>query len=63
MSEPFVRQLAVQFACVARQSFEYTAYGMSLPWLSGGAWLMLHAINILGTSKNSSRQVAANLTR
>src|SRR5262249_15648031 len=38
------RQLAVQSACAARQSFECTAYGMSL--LAGGSWLMLHAINI-----------------
>jgi len=36
------RQLAVQSASAARQSFG-TAYGMSL--LSGGFWLMLHAIN------------------
>jgi|SRR6516162_4014593 len=36
------RQLAVQSACAARQSFG-TAYGMSL--LSGGSWPMLHAIN------------------
>jgi hypothetical protein len=40
------RQLAVQSAWAARQSFECTAYGMSLTWLSGGPWLMLHAINI-----------------
>ena len=40
------RQLAVQSACAARQSFECTAYGMLLTWLSGGPWLMLHAINI-----------------
>src|SRR6516162_6034392 len=40
------RQLAVQSACAARQSFEYAAYGMSLIWLSGCLWLMLHVINI-----------------
>jgi hypothetical protein len=36
------RQLAVQSASAARQSFG-TAYGMSL--LSGGSWPLLHAIN------------------
>jgi hypothetical protein len=36
------RQLAVQSASAVRQPFECTANGMSL--LSGGSWLMLHAI-------------------
>ena len=39
------RQFAVQSASDARQPFEYSAYGISSPWLSGGSWLMLHAIN------------------
>jgi hypothetical protein len=40
------RQLAVQSASDARQRFEDASYATSLPWPSGGVWLMLHAVSI-----------------